>query len=334
MGHTRNTLIATTAAITMAVTMAVAPPAGADTELVDTVELAPSGNEVDVAFDADTGRSVVVWTDDGALFAELLDADGQSIAGPVSIADPPAGRDAQGPDVERSDDAWLVAYATDAAPSNDGEYEIRTRYLTDDLQLGPGSLVTPVVGDDIDERDPALAWNPDTEQFLLVWRRTQPQAPQQRESIRARALTAGGAPISIERGVLTEEFFDAPTDRIGPPGVAIAADGSGAIVAAHADYDGVGLPTGEFEVVARPVTLDGEQDGPPVRVSRLDVDGVPNNASGVTGRTPAIAPIAGGYAIAFSGDDGDGMRTHARVVDLDGAPVDVDEQVVIDDPAA
>ncbi len=333
MGHIRNTLITTLAVVSAAAPLALATAAGAETDIVDTVELAPGGDQVDVAHDPETGRSVVVWQLDGDIEAVLLDADGDVLHGPVDVASPPGGRDARRPVVERSDDAWLVAFESDEAPSADDEYEIRTRYLTDDLLLGPTSAITTAANAAQDEVAPELAWLPGAGQFVVTWHGSVPFGGGRFEAIRARPLTALGAPDGPQTTVMVELFATSDDHRISHPAIGSNPDGSGALVAAFGDLPAAGLGAGEFELIARAVDAEGQPTDPVRRVSHLGVDGAQNNSSALNVRTPSVAALGDGYLVASRGDDGDGERVFGRLVDPAGLTIDTDEQPLLDDRA-
>ena len=97
-----RTLTTALAALTLATSTALAPPAGADPEIEHVpLEISGSINDVDVAHDPETDRSVVVWSDGPDLDAALLDADGTVLVGPITIPEPGA---VNYPAVERTDD--------------------------------------------------------------------------------------------------------------------------------------------------------------------------------------------------------------------------------------
>ncbi|MEM9037143.1 MAG: fibronectin type III domain-containing protein [Actinomycetota bacterium] len=284
----RSVLILMTAALFVA-TVAVA---GATDEVAESGpdrRVSQTGPDDDTGFDADapaiahdpsTGRSLVVWTADGAegddedeveVWARLLDADGEPIGEQQQLS----GQE----DVEavRADvaydavtDRFLVTWI--AVPDDSDDHELRSRVVGNDgVPIGVVELVTTRLTSDVavdGENGPAMAADP-TGGAVVTWVGREGLAGFEVVAVR---IDADGRPAGDEQQVSISGPAMDPAFAASFP--AVTADPSGGyVVAWTADSDAAPLVDDELEVYARRLGADAVPTGDQVRVSAAGPDG-------------------------------------------------------------
>jgi len=168
------------------------------------------------------------------------------------------------------------------------------------------SSMGPIGDPEFDALDPAVAFDPSSGEYLVVWSgddNTDGLVDEEFEIYGQRVGSDGslvGSPIRVSA---TGPNFDPAFDAISP---AVAFDPSSGeyLVVWSADDNTGGLVEGEFEIYGQRVGSDGSLVGSRIRVSVMGPDGDPL----FDARDPAVAfdPLSGEFLVVWRGDDNTG----------------------------
>ncbi len=281
-----------------------------------------------VAHNAVSGEYLVAWQGDDSMdnaveiFGQRLDAAAAEVGvNDFSISqmgsDPAdTGFRGQEPALACGDAGeCLVAWEgdTDAEPLVDDEYEVFGQRLAADGSLvGLPSFRISAAGPDGDPayqaRRPAVAYNDDTGEYLVIWAGDEggPALSLGEIEIHGQRLAADGSPVGVSGFRISSMGPDGdPAYRAWAPAVAYLAAPGRYLVAWRGDDNhdwGSGpLADDEMEVFCQMLEGTGDLAGDPVRLSDAGPDGDPAYGAG----RPALAAQAGGdlVLVAWQGED-------------------------------
>jgi len=282
----------------------------------------------DIAYDQTRNEFMVVWQGDddrGALAPGEYEIYGQRITslgaetGPDDIRisdmgiDGDANASAYRPRIawNAAHDEYLVAWWGDdaTAPRIDNEFEIHTQRLSGDgTELGENdrriSDAGPAGDRNYDAADPAVAYDPVTDEYAVVWSGNDdapPMVPGEYEILLQR-LAADGTEVGADDQRISD--MGTPGDfqfRALEPVIAVDERANEYLVAWTGDDDTPPLVKGKDEVFAQRVSGAGvELDGNDVRVSVTTTD--TDTAPTVQGVSVAYAAADNRYQVAWWGD--------------------------------
>ncbi|MFO0984325.1 MAG: hypothetical protein U1E76_21810 [Planctomycetota bacterium] len=258
-----------------------------------------------VAMD-DQGRSVVVWTSLGDVFARLYASDGQPRTDEIRVNQATAGNQNAAKVACRPDGTGFVVVWNDWYGADGNLMGCFGRVFD-----GDGEPVTPELPinalTDGSQFDPAVAIHPDGE-FVVAWVDAGSHGAS-RARVVLRRFGADGTAMSDEIAVSESQHLQLePT---------VAVDRSGRIVVAYTDAGAT--QDGERDVMMRAFGRDGEPITAQMRVN--------DDAAGVQ-HLPRIAAAGNGRFMVVwqddSGRDGHGCGVLARVFERSGAPLTSD----------
>ncbi len=296
-----------------------------------------------VVWDADTVISGVGPTFNGKreVFGRLLNGDGGFATGEQLLA-------TRGPS---SDEAWDAQNPEVAYNSVANEYYLvfvgtvevnqataqKTEIFGLRVNRNGDAIGAPVrlsqTGNDsnlrLDSREPSLAYNPQTNQMLVVWQRELVDDGSRVEhEIYARLVNANGTPTGNAIRVSTmgpngNTAYDALD-----PFVAYGSGRNEFLVTWRGDDNRSPLVQGEFEVFGQRIAADGIPTGPDdFRISQMG----PNRNPSFDASDPAIAynPDLDEFMVTWTGIDqlNDGEEVFAQLVRSDGTAVGSQIQV-------
>jgi hypothetical protein len=278
-----------------------------------------------VAYNAQGNQYLVVWRgddntaplvdDEFEIFGQRLTATGaQTGTNDFRISDMgPDGNTVFGafnPAVvwKSSNNQFLVVWQGDDAV--DGEFEIyRQRLDASGTEIGTDYRISDM-GTDGDARfdamNPAVAYSPTSNEFLVVWDGDDDTAPlvESETEIFGQRLNAFGNEVGTndfrisDMGPDGSTFFDAAN-----PALVYNATTNEYLVAWEADDDTVPLVDGELEIFGQRLTVAGAETGAnDFRISDMGPDGNPNFAAAEAG--VAYNASAQQYLVVWRGDDG------------------------------
>lgn len=280
-----------------------------------------------VAYDAVANQYVVVWQGDDAtdgafeIYAQLVNPGGMPIGTNdkrVSDMGPEANIafDAFDPTVAASASGeYLVAWQgdDDTAPLVDNEFEIFAQRLnaslveqgTNDQRIsgmGPDGLTTFVA------REPAVAYNPTANQYLVAWQGDDNTAPlvDNEFEIFAQRLTAAGAETGTDDARISDMGTNGSTTAtVRAPSAAFSAKADEYLVTWFGDDGRPPLADNEFEVFFQRLSPAGAEVSADTRVSEMGPDG--NANFGASGPALARSTQAAEYLATWIGDDAAGL---------------------------
>ncbi|HEX6928523.1 MAG TPA: hypothetical protein VF267_04700 [Gammaproteobacteria bacterium] len=248
-----------------------------------------------------------------------------------------------------ADDPGVVAGNDDDLHLVDDEFEIFARIVsTSFLTNETGHVRISIMGDDresgdaarerFDANEPAVAWNPVAEEFLVVWAGDDDAAPLVDEE-----FEIFGQRVNVD-GELVGERFRISTmgdDTVADPDLRAAYDAAHPaltvnsetgdyLVTWHGDA-GAPLADDEQEVFGRLLGIDGIATGPQFRISFAGADG--DASRDATTADVIFNPYSGSYLVAWQADDGnaglaDGEHeVFLQEIDATGALVNAPLQV-------
>lgn len=251
-----------------------------------------------------------------------------------------------------ADDGGFSAQADDGSAIGlvDDEFEIfaAIRRVSDNLVVAEPFRVSFMGNDQetdsaerarYDAYSPAAAWNPVTDEFLIVWSGNTVSAPlvdQEFEIFGQRVSAQGerlGEPFRISVMGNDSETDPAVRARYGAfePAVAVDPVSGNYLVVWRGDDDSGALVDDEFEIFARVIDSAGEAAGAQSRISTMGDEA--ETAAAERQRYGAFAPAAafnaasGVFSVIWQGDDNqnglvdDEYEVLAQNVDKTGAPV-------------
>lgn len=289
-------------------------------------EMGPDGNtsfyalEPAVAYNPDDDEYLVVWsgrddsTDEREIFGQRIDAaTGAQLGSDFRISEmgpmgdpnlqPRLPAVAYNPD----DGEYLVVWSSDQNDGSelvDDELEIFGQRLTSDgLQTPPDDFRVSQMGPDGDPsyfaREPAVAYNADAGEYLVVWE-GQHSSPDDEQEIYGQRVAATGPP---------EIGNDFRISQMGPPGDPNVSPGSPDVaydstdqqylVVWHSDENSATVAPGEFEIYGQRLGSTGTTSGGEIRVSRMGTDGDADSDA----FSPAVVynPFHNEYVVVWSG---------------------------------
>ena len=190
------------------------------------------------------GRTVVIWQDDrnaGSgldVYGKRFDSDGYPLGGDFKLSDDPSAATQAEPDVAVHDDGSFVAIWTDYRNDQDGDIFLQ-RFDSSGVPAGPNQIVHEAPGP---QRSAAIDMGPDGA-FVIAWldARREPNG-----QVYARRFDPGANPLGVGFRVDSDRSRSMHRD----PAVAVAADGSFAVV--WADARG-----GDLDIWAQRYRADG-----------------------------------------------------------------------------
>lgn len=196
-----------------------------------------------------------------------------------------------------------------------------------------------------DAANPAVAWNPVAQEFLVVWEGDTDEAPlvdDEFEIFGQRVSTDGtllGTMFRISTMGNDDETVAEERRRYGAfkPAVAVNTETGDYLVVWQGDDDQAAAMSGnttvddEFEIFGRIVSAAGEPSGPQFRISAMgaDTEPQPDQRALFDASDPAVVfnAASGEFVVAWSGDDNTGTTVEgeseifAQRLDENGAPL-------------
>ncbi|HSJ70286.1 MAG TPA: hypothetical protein VLA29_01435, partial [Acidimicrobiia bacterium] len=293
-------------------------------------DMGPDGNTLyaaftpAVAYNSVNDRFLAVWYGDDTtngeneIFGQLLGSDGSEIGPDFRISDMgPDGNTLYGasdPAVVYNADRneFLVVWWGDdnTPPLIDNEYEIFGQRLdgATGAEIGPDFRISDMGPDGnsaYDAFDPAVAYNPDAKQYLVVWRgddNTAPLVDNEFEIFGQRLEGATGAEIGGDFRISNMGPNGNTSYGADSPAVEYNPDAKQYLVVWSGSDNTPPLVAGEYEIFGQ--RLDGATGagiGGDFRISDMGPDGNPDYDAG----SPAVAynPDAEQYLVVWHGDD-------------------------------
>ena len=277
----------------------------------------PAADQYLVAWSADTGAG------DDEIFARLVDGGGVPLGAQFRVSD-------MGPDGDPDFDVQVPAVAyngrhgeymivwygdDDAGPLVDDEFEIFAQRLSAaGAQLGVNdrriSDMGPNGDADFAARNPAIAYNATSDEYLVVWNGDDGSGPlvDNEREVFSQRLSATGAQLGVndrrisDMGPTGDASFAAEV-----PAVAHNPVANQYMVAWVGDDDTGTLVEGEDEIFVQRLGANGAEEGPnDRRVSAQGPDG--NQSFGVNLPSLAYNPAHDEYLVAWEGDDDTGGK--------------------------
>jgi hypothetical protein len=318
----------------MALALALPGVAGATLPLGTQARVSTQGADGDPTFDGDNAavahnpradQFLVVWEGDSTVagerevFGRLHTGDGSPLGAQFRISDMGAADGnvsfaARNPAVayNRRADEYLVVWEgdDDSAPLVDGETEIFGQRLSAaGAEIGSNDFRISDMGPDgspsFGAADPAVAYTPTANEFMVVWQGDDDTAPLADNEVEVfgQRLDASGSPIGAN---------DARLSDMGPngsvafgafrPAIAHNDQSDEYLVVWYGDDDTAPLVDDEYEVFAQRLNGTGAEIGPnDVRLSDMG----PNGSTSFEARNPAIAHNgrSNEYLVVWQGDD-------------------------------
>ena len=309
-------------------------PASATTPLGVQTRISVTGTDGDPNFDARDARvaynpiadqHLVVWsgsdTSESEIFARLLDGAGTPLGTQFRISDmgPPAtaGFEAVEPAVAYNArrNEYLVVWRGDdsAGPLVDGEFEIFAQRLTaTGDEVGANDRRISDMGPNGDTafsaQDPAVAYNPISDQYLVAWEGDDDAGPlvEGEDEIFVQRLSATGAPVGAnDRRVSDMGPNGDPAYSADNPVVAHNSRTNQYLVAWEGDDDTGPLVEGEDEIYVQRLAASGAQVG---TNDRRVSDAGPDGDRDFEANVPSLAynPATDEYLAAWEADDDTG----------------------------
>ncbi len=280
----------------------------------------PAADQYLVAWSADTGAG------DDEIFGRLLDGSGTPLGAQFRISDMgPDGDpdfDVQVPAVAyntRHDEYMVVWYGDDdAGPLVDDEFEVFAQRLdATGAQRGVNdrriSDMGPNGDPDFAARNPAIAYNATSDEYLVVWNGDDGSGPlvDNEREIFAQRLSGTGAQVGAnDRRISDMGPNGDATFAAELPAVAHDPVANQYMVAWVGDDDRAPLVNDEDEIFVQRLGANGAEEGPnDRRVSDTGPDG--NQSFGANLPSLAFNAAAGEYLVAWEGDDDTGDKVSA-----------------------
>jgi|GEM_PF-2153359 len=291
-----------------------------------------------VTYNPTANEYLVVWVADGLetdnefeIFGQLLDANGAEMGADFPISNvagvgEPA-REAREPAVtyNAATNEFLVVWRADGLV-NDDEFEIFGQRLNADGTEPEGDFRISDAPDIEANRaafEPAVTYNPATNQYLVVWEGDDPETAGAGEII-GKLLGAGGVDMSGDFPI--SDITDVAANRDAfHPAVTYNPTANEYLVV----WEGDGLETdGEFEIFGQRLGGTGSEVREDFRISNTGADGDKEREA----TRPAVTynPTANAYLVAW---EGDGLATKeefeifAQLLSADGAEIGADLRI-------
>ena len=315
-------------------------PASATTPLGVQTRISVTGTDGDPNFDARDARvaynpiddqHLVVWsgsdTSESEIFARLLDGAGTPLGTQFRISDmgPPAtaGFEAVEPAVAYNArrNEYLVVWRGDdsAGPLVDGEFEIFAQRLTaTGDEVGANDRRISDMGPNGDTafsaQDPAVAYNPISDQYLVAWEGDDDAGPlvEGEDEIFVQRLSATGAPVGANDRRVSDMGPDGdPAYSADNPVVAHNSRTNQYLVAWEGDDDTGPLVEGEDEIYVQRLAASGAQVG---TNDRRVSDAGPDGDRDFEANVPSLAynPATDEYLAAWEADDDTGALVESE----------------------
>lgn len=282
-----------------------------------------------VAYDEAANQYVVVWHGDDAvdgafeIHAQLVNPGGMPI-GPDDLrvstmgnteADINFGGFAASVAVAPANNQYLIAWHGDDDGSGlaDNEFEIFVQRLTAGLvPVGTDDQRISTMGPDGSSAfiasEPAVAFNPVADQYLVAWRGEDnvPPLVEDEFEVFVQRLTGAGAETGADDARISEMGTDGLTDgTVRSPSVAFNAQAGEYLVTWYGDDGAPPLVDNEFEVFAQRLSSTGAQIEGDTRVSDMGPDG--NATFGASGPALVGSTTSADYLATWIGDDATGL---------------------------
>ncbi|MDX1444378.1 MAG: hypothetical protein R3270_11500, partial [Gammaproteobacteria bacterium] len=272
---------------------------------------------------------VVAWSSDSELHVVDRGEDAESTADDLNLAD---------------DEYEIFIKTLETRISNNTVFE-----FTDELRIssmGPDDETDPVERARYQAFAPSVAYNPESDQFLVVWYGDDNTAPLVDGEYEIWGRLIGGSATAADL-VDNEPFritITGPEGEADPveraryaamdPKVAYNPATGGYMLVYRADDANISAASGgtladdEFEILAQMLAADGSRDGAPIRVSTMGDDSETDPA--IRAEYDAVAPelvynpIAGQFLVAWQGDTNlnglvnDENEIYVRGINTDG----------------
>jgi cysteine-rich repeat protein len=250
------------------------------------------------AIAAGSSGFLAVWLDEtkGEIRGRRIDRSG-TVSGPELTIGDADGR----PDVAWGADRFLVVWSV---TSTETDMDVLARFVGWDGAMSAPFTVNAIVRSG--QTDPALAFDPVTERFLVAWTDASGESDTDDTGIRGRAVEANGDLVGASDFQLNEVTLDAQET----PSVA-AADGIFFVAWAGIDVEG---PTRSLGIRGRRVSSDG---------TPLDADVVINTITVGDQKDPDVAAGPGGFHVLWEDESGlppDGSNDAVRGLILPANP--------------
>jgi hypothetical protein len=282
-----------------------------------------------VAYDEAANQYVVVWHGDDAtndafeVHAQLVNPGGMPV-GPDDVrvsemgaleTDPAFGGFSASVAVAPTNGQYLVVWSGDhdGAGLVDNELEIYAQRLSAGLlAVGTNDQRISTMGPDATNvfiaTEPAVTYNPTTDQYLVAWRGDDNVAPlvDNEFEVFAQRLTGTGVETGADDARISDMGTNGLTDgTVRLPSVAFNAQAGEYLVTWFGD-DGVApLVDNEFEVMAQRLSSAGAEIQGDTRVSDMGPDG--NTSFGAFGSALVASTTSADYVATWIGDDAAGL---------------------------
>jgi hypothetical protein len=282
--------------------------------------------DASVAYNPAADQYLVVWqsgpqSGESEIFARFLDAAGTPLGAEFAVSDmgPPlaVGFEAETPAVAYNTrrNEYLVVWSGDDSPGPlfPGEFEIFAQRLTaggDEVGANDRRIseMGPSGDDAYSAEDPAVAYNPTSDQYLVAWEGDDDDVPlvDDEDEIFVQRLNANGAQVGADDRRVSDMGPNGDVDfSADNPAVAHNPTDNQYLVAWEGDDDRGPLVDNEREIYVQRLSAKGVQRGAnDRRISDMGPVGQPDFEAGV----PSLAynPATGEYLVAWDASDDTG----------------------------